>query len=305
MHRRFDETSRLFVQADAPSWPYPVRNLGYEEVGEIVEVGSEVRDLRPGQRAFGTWGHRTHHVASRDYARDRLLPAAADPRIGIFSHIGAVALNGVHDAAIRVGDLVVVFGLGVPGQMVAQAARAAGATVIGVDPVRERRETALALGADRTLDPAAGSVAEVIKAETAGRGADINPPRRCQVVAASSRSAAGPGSVPSRTGPSRGRPPRAGRASRARRRREPRRTAAREELGQPVTVLGRHDLVVGRPQHGRVAGEALQRLGVADQRRSVEGAAAVREQVASDAGLRSTGLVQPRTSSSGSGRRAI
>ena len=42
-------------------------------------------------------------------------PPAADPRIGIFSHIGAVALNGVHDAAIRVGDLVVVFGLGVAG----------------------------------------------------------------------------------------------------------------------------------------------------------------------------------------------
>ena len=100
-------------------------------------------------------------------------PTGADPRIGIFSHIGAVALNGVHDAAIRVGDLVVVFGLGVPGQIVAQAARAAGATVIGVDPVRERRETALALGADRALDPAAGSIAEVIKAETAGRGADV------------------------------------------------------------------------------------------------------------------------------------
>jgi threonine dehydrogenase-like Zn-dependent dehydrogenase len=173
MRRRFDEASRLFVNADAPSLPYPVRNLGYEEVGEIAEVGSAVRDLHVGQRVFGTWGHRTHHVATRDYARDRLLPNGADPRIGIFSHIGAVALNGVHDAAIRVGDLVVVFGLGVPGQIVAQAARAAGATVIGVDPVRERRETALALGADRALDPASGSIAEAIKAETAGRGADI------------------------------------------------------------------------------------------------------------------------------------
>ena len=92
-------------------------------------------DLHAGQRVFGTWGHRTHHVATRDYVRDRLLPDGADPRIGIFSHIGAVALNGVHDAAIRMGDLVVVFGLGVPGQIVAQAARASGATVIGVDPV--------------------------------------------------------------------------------------------------------------------------------------------------------------------------
>ena len=45
-----------------------------------------------------------------DYARDRLMPEGADPRIGIFSHIGAVALNGVHDARIRIGDVVAVFG---------------------------------------------------------------------------------------------------------------------------------------------------------------------------------------------------
>jgi hypothetical protein len=60
---------------------------------------------------------------------------------------------------------------------------------------------------------------------------------------------------------------------------------AGEELGQPVTVVGRHDLVVGGPQHEGLAREASQRLGVAGQGRSVEGAAAVGEQVASDAGL--------------------
>ncbi|MCA1654075.1 MAG: zinc-binding dehydrogenase [Sphingomicrobium sp.] len=173
MHRRFDEQSRLFETSDAPSWPYPVRNLGYEEVGEIVEVGGGIDDLRFGQRVFGTWNHRTHHIATADYARERLMPDDADPRIGIFSHIGAVALNGVHDAQIRIGDLVVVFGLGVPGQIVAQAARASGATVIGVDPLADRRKTALRLGADEVLDPTAGSIAETIKARTGGRGADI------------------------------------------------------------------------------------------------------------------------------------
>jgi threonine dehydrogenase-like Zn-dependent dehydrogenase len=173
MNRHWDADSRLFKESAAPSWPYPVRNLGYEEAGEIIEVGAAVEDLRPGQQVFGTWGHRTHHIAPADYARDRLLPAGADPRIGIFSHIGAVALNGVHDAGIRVGDLVVVFGLGVPGQIVAQAARAAGATVVGVDPVKARREMALRLGADRVLDPTQASVAETIKSETHGRGADV------------------------------------------------------------------------------------------------------------------------------------
>jgi 2-desacetyl-2-hydroxyethyl bacteriochlorophyllide A dehydrogenase len=173
MNRRWDESRRLFIESETPSWTYPVRNLGYEECGEIIEAGSAVGDLRVGQRLFGTWGHRTHHVVSAAYARDRLLPQDADPRIGIFSHIGAVALNGVHDAGVRIGDLVVVFGLGVPGQIVAQAARASGATVIGVDPVLDRREIALQLGADRVIDPGEGSVAEQVKSETGGRGADV------------------------------------------------------------------------------------------------------------------------------------
>ena len=172
MHRRWDETRRLFLDADSPSWPYPVRNLGYEEAGEIVEVGSGISDLKPGQRLYGTWGHRTHHVAPADYARERLLPEGADARIGIFSHIGAVALNGVHDAQIRIGDTVAVFGLGVPGQIVAQAARRSGARVGAVDPDPSRRETARHLGAHETLDPSGGGAAEHIKEITGGRGAD-------------------------------------------------------------------------------------------------------------------------------------
>lgn len=173
MHRRFDEPRRLFVDADGPSWPWPVRNLGYEEVGEIVELGSGVEGLWVGQRLYGTWGHRTHHVATADYVRDRLMPEGADPRIGIFSHIGAVALNGVHDAQIRLGDLVAVFGLGVPGQIVAQAARRSGGRVVAIDPDPHRRAVALSLGATMALDPTAGSVAEALKDMTGGRGADV------------------------------------------------------------------------------------------------------------------------------------
>lgn len=173
MNRRWDEAQRLFVDSDGPpSWDWPVRNLGYEEVGEIVELGAGVTDLRAGQHVYGTWNHRTHHVADADYARERLMPEGADARIGIFSHIGAVALNGVHDAQLRIGDTVAVFGLGVPGQIVAQAARASGARVIGIDPDSERRAMALRLGIHEALDPTEGSVAERVKAMTRGRGAD-------------------------------------------------------------------------------------------------------------------------------------
>ena len=168
MHRRFDERTRLFQSDASPSWPYPVRNLGYEEVGEIVESGCA--DLPAGARVFGTWSHRTHYLAPADYARARLMPEGADPRIGIFSHIGAVALNGVHDANIRIGDVVAVFGLGVPGQVVVQAARRSGARVIAIDLDPARRDVALRAGAELALPP--DGAAEQIKAMTDGRGAD-------------------------------------------------------------------------------------------------------------------------------------
>jgi threonine dehydrogenase-like Zn-dependent dehydrogenase len=170
LDKRFDEARRLFITDEGPSWPYPVRTLGYEEVGEVAETASDVRDVVVGSRVFGTWNHRSHAVIPADYARERAMPDGADPRIGIFSHIGAVALNGVHDAQIRLGDTVAVFGLGVPGQIACQAARASGATVIAIDPDSARRQLALELGAANAIPPE--GAAEAIKALTGGRGAD-------------------------------------------------------------------------------------------------------------------------------------
>lgn len=172
MSRHWDMDRRVFRDGQ-PSWSFPVRNLGYEEVGEIVETGSAVEDFKSGDRVFGTWGHRSAHIMRAADIGGRRMPEGADARFGIFSHIGAVALNGVHDARMRIGDVVVVFGLGVPGQIVVQAAHASGATVIGVDPVPFRRQMAERMGAKHALDPNAGSVADTVKDLNGGMGADI------------------------------------------------------------------------------------------------------------------------------------
>ena len=171
--KRWDEKQRLFVPAEQGTFSYPVTNLGYEEVGEVVEVGSAVSEVALGAHVFGTWGHRTHHVANLDYVRPRLMPAGADPVFGIFSHLGAIALNGVHDAAIKLGDTVAVFGLGGLGQIVAMMARRSGARVIGVELHESRLALAQRLGIDHVINPAKENPAQAIKALTEGRGADV------------------------------------------------------------------------------------------------------------------------------------
>jgi len=174
LHKQWDADRRLFRAGGVETaLTYPVRNWGYEEVGEVIEVGGAVEDIPLGARVFGTWGHRTHHVATAEYVRQHLMPDGLDPVLGIFSHLGAIALNGVHDGRVRIGETVAVFGLGALGQIVAQAARASGARVIGVDLHAQRRDLARSLGASVTLDAAQDPVAEAIKDLTGGRGADV------------------------------------------------------------------------------------------------------------------------------------
>ena len=174
LHKRWDSTARLFSPSEPPSQPYPLVGWGYEEVGEVIEIGPEVRRLKVGEVVYGTWGHRTHHILDEEYATNRIKPAGLDPILAIYSHIGPIALNSILDASIHIGENVAIFGLGVVGQVIAQLAKRSGATVLGVDLIEKRLELAQELGAvDFAINPRQGSPAEQIKELTAGRGADV------------------------------------------------------------------------------------------------------------------------------------
>jgi threonine dehydrogenase-like Zn-dependent dehydrogenase len=172
--KQWDAKNRLFLASEAPSQPYPLSGWGYEEVGEVIEVHPDVVTLNIGDIVYGTWGHRTHHVLQEDYANKRIKRQGLDPILAIYSHIGPIALNGILDANIHVGETVAVFGLGVLGQVIAQLAKLNGGRVFGVDMIKKRLELAKELGAiECGFHPKEGSPAEQIKALTEGRGADV------------------------------------------------------------------------------------------------------------------------------------
>lgn len=172
LSKSWDAARRLFVPAGT-ALEYPIDGFGYEEVGRVVELGAEVSSVTVGDVVWGAWGHRGSVTFDEGYAAMRKLPADVDPIIGIFSEIGAIALNVILDGDIHVGETVAVFGLGVPGQIVAQLARLNGARVVGVDRIPARLEMAAQLGADEVVDGGTTDAGERIRELTGGRGADV------------------------------------------------------------------------------------------------------------------------------------
>ncbi len=171
--KHWEPERRLFLR-DEISLEYPVEGWGYEEVGEVAEVGPEVERITLGEVVYGTWGHRSTKVVDEEWAIARRLPSGADPIIGVFSRIGAIALNAVLDADVHVGEHVAVFGQGVPGLIASQLARLNGATVVAVDGIARRLELAEKFGAAHVVDFTEQNPAQEIKGLTEARGADVS-----------------------------------------------------------------------------------------------------------------------------------
>ncbi|RIK39337.1 MAG: oxidoreductase [Chloroflexi bacterium] len=170
-HKQYDAANRLFRVAE-PSRRYP-RSSGYEEVGEVVEIGPGVEGVSLGDLVYGGWQHHSTHIMDGELARRQKLLPGLEPLQGIFSQIGKVALNGILDAQINLGEVVAIFGQGTPGLIATQLARLSGATVIAVDLFSRRLELAAELGADYVIDPQQTDPAEEIKRLTGSRGADV------------------------------------------------------------------------------------------------------------------------------------
>jgi L-iditol 2-dehydrogenase len=82
-------------------------------------------------------------------------------------------IKAVEKARVAAGETAVVMGLGPIGLLLAMLSKLEGATVIGSDPMPERRAKSVALGVDLAVGPREGRLAEEIRSRTQGRGADV------------------------------------------------------------------------------------------------------------------------------------
>ncbi len=166
----YDEEWHLF-RAEQPMFHFPM-GLGNTCVGDITEVGEGVTGLEPGQTVFRKGPFREEHVWPADGVWT--LPDGVSWKAAACLDPADFALGAVRDGNVRIGDTVAVFGMGAIGLMAVQLAKLAGAyPVIAVDPLENRREVAVEVGADIVLDPTACDAGLEIKKETGKRGADV------------------------------------------------------------------------------------------------------------------------------------
>ncbi len=138
---------------------------GYCCVSKVVETG-EGASFAPGETVFHYGSHNHYQVIGDDFAVS--VPEGMDLRQVPLLRMATIAFTAVRISEIELGDVVLVSGLGLVGNMAAQLATLSGATVIGVDPAPSRRRDALLCGVAHAVAPE--DAAKTVESVTGGRG---------------------------------------------------------------------------------------------------------------------------------------
>ena len=184
------------VYAGKKSVPLP-RVMGHEAAGRIVEVGSEVKQLKPGQRVMADFivkcgacdpcrtgrSNRCQHprFPNGAYEEYAVLPQrnifliredTTSYRAAAFTEPLACVVRGQKMLHLAPLETELVIGAGPIGVMHMQVAKRYGARVIAADLIDDRLALAGRLGADVVINSQAANLREAVMAATGGAGVD-------------------------------------------------------------------------------------------------------------------------------------
>ncbi|PBC75994.1 putative dehydrogenase [Streptomyces sp. TLI_235] len=148
--------------------------LGYSLCGVVEQVGAGIDDVKVGDLVACAGNEHALH-AELNWVPGNLytpVPDGLAPRHAAFGTVGSIALQGVRQGEPQLGEVALVIGLGLIGQLVVQLLAAAGVRVVGADPDPARCELAERLGAAACGDPSSAAVETAVAELTGGHGVD-------------------------------------------------------------------------------------------------------------------------------------
>lgn len=152
--------------------PFP-RVCGYSSAGTVLQVGKKVSSVKPGDRVALSWSTHSKYVVLEEENVHKIHDDHICFSEAALWMIGTFPLAAIRKCALEIGESAIVMGLGILGLMGIKLLRAAGAApIIAVDPVAEKRDYALQIGADYAFDPFEADFSEKVKAVTGG-GANV------------------------------------------------------------------------------------------------------------------------------------
>ncbi|MEM8529394.1 MAG: zinc-binding alcohol dehydrogenase [Chloroflexota bacterium] len=135
--------------SEPPTYP---AMTGYESLAEVIECGAEVQNLTVGDRVVAFYGHRTAAVVP--LSRVVQVPDTIDDALALLVILACDTAKGVAKLNPGSDDTVLITGAGTIGLLTLFNLQVQGISRITlVDPVPQRRELALRLGASCTVAP--------------------------------------------------------------------------------------------------------------------------------------------------------
>jgi len=148
--------------------------LGYSLCGVVEEVGAGIDEVAVGDLVACAGNEHALH-AELNWVPKNLFTPVPDglaPRHAAFGTVGSIALQGVRRGEPQLGEVALVIGLGLIGQLVVQLLAASSVRVVGVDPDPVRCELAERSGAAACGSPGSAAVETAVAELTGGRGVD-------------------------------------------------------------------------------------------------------------------------------------
>jgi predicted dehydrogenase len=144
--------------------------LGYSNVGTVVEVGANIRSLSKGDRVVSNGAHAEFVSIPKNLCAQ--IPDRVADHKAAFTVLASIGLQGIRLADVRIGESVVVIGLGLIGLLTVQLLRAQGCRVLGLDMNPDRVMLARSFGAEAVDLSSDNDPLAAASAFSRGRGVD-------------------------------------------------------------------------------------------------------------------------------------
>lgn len=147
--------------------------LGYSSAGIVIGLGEGISDFSIGDKVACAGSSANHsEIVAVPQNLCVKLAADADLKKAAYNTLGAIALQGIRQADLRLGESCAVIGLGLLGQLTCLLLRAGGNKVIGIDIDPEMVKLAKTHAADFAALRSETGLAEKIEELTGGIGVD-------------------------------------------------------------------------------------------------------------------------------------